>query len=385
MHLMISKKKALLIAIVLVVLTALTTSTVTLALGDKVMIERDTYEQYKKYNKLLALESVIKEDYYKKPNDESLVDGAIKGLFAGTEDRYSTYYTKEEMNRLMEENEGSYVGVGMYIGSSEVGELTVIPMDGSPAQKGGIKEGDILVKVSGKLVSAKNSDEAVSLIKGKEGTTVDLVVKRDGKEKEFKIKREEIVDHTIEGKVVDDNLGYIKIKQFINTTYDDFDKELNKLKKKNIKGLVIDLRSNPGGNLEIVGEVADALIGEGTIVYTKDNKGNTEYIKSDKRKLGLPIVVLTNGESASASEILTAAIIDNKAGISVGTKTFGKGLVQSVKGLKDGTGYKLTTAQYFTPNGDYINEKGIKPTIEEKDESKQLDIAIEWLQKEIAK
>ena len=365
---MISKKKALLIAIVLVVLTALTTSTVTLALGDKVMIGRDTYEQYKKYNKLLALESVIKEDYYKKPNDESLVDGAIKGLFAGTEDRYSTYYTKEEMNRLMEENEGSYVGVGMYIGSSEEGELTVIPMDGSPAQKGGIKEGDILVKVSGKLVSAKNSDEAVSLIKGKEGTTVNLVVKRDCKEKEFKIKREEIVDHTIEGKVVDDNLGYIKIKQFINTTYDDFDKELNKLKKKNIKGLVIDLRSNPGGNLEIVGEVADALIGEGTIVYTKDNKGNTEYIKSDKRKLGLPIVVLTNGESASASEILTAAIIDNKAGISVGTKTFGKGLVQSVKGLKDGTGYKLTTAQYFTPNGDYINEKGIKPTIEEKDE-----------------
>ena len=382
---MISKKKALLIAIVLVVLTALATSTVTLALGDKVMIGRDTYEQYKKYNKLLALESVIKEDYYKKPNDESLVDGAIKGLFAGTEDRYSTYYTKEEMNRLMEENEGSYVGVGMYIGSSEEGELTVIPMDGSPAQKGGIKEGDILVKVSGKLVSAKNSDEAVSLIKGKEGTTVNLVVKRDGKEKEFKIKREEIVDHTIEGKVVDDNLGYIKIKQFINTTYDDFDKELNKLKKKNIKGLVIDLRSNPGGNLEIVGEVADALIGEGTIVYTKDNKGNTEYIKSDKRKLGLPIVVLTNGESASASEILTAAIIDNKAGISVGTKTFGKGLVQSVKGLKDGTGYKLTTAQYFTPNGDYINEKGIKPTIEEKDESKQLDVAIEWLQKEISK
>lgn len=382
---MISKKKALLIAIVLVVLTALTTSTVTLALGDKVMIGRDTYEQYKKYNKFFSLESVIKEDYYKKPNDESLVDGAIKGLFAGTEDRYSTYYTKEEMNRLMEENEGSYVGVGMYIGSSEEGELTVIPMDGSPAQKGGIKEGDILVKVSGKLVSAKNSDEAVSLIKGKEGTTVNLVVKRDGKEKEFKIKREEIVDHTIEGKVVDDNLGYIKIKQFINTTYDDFDKELNKLKKKNIKGLVIDLRSNPGGNLEIVGEVADALIGEGTIVYTKDNKGNTEYIKSDKRKLGLPIVVLTNGESASASEILTAAIIDNKAGISVGTKTFGKGLVQSVKGLKDGTGYKLTTAQYFTPNGDYINEKGIKPTIEEKDESKQLDVAIEWLQKEISK
>jgi carboxyl-terminal processing protease len=149
--------------------------------------------------------------------------------------------------------------------------------------------------------------------------------------------------------------------------------------------LVIDVRSNPGGNLAIVSEVADSLIGEGTIVYTKDNKGNTEYLKSDKRKLDLPIVVLTNGESASASEILTAAIIDNKAGISVGTKTFGKGLVQSVKTLKDGSGYKLTTAQYFTPNGEYINEKGIKPTIEEKDEKKQLDVATKWIQEEISK
>lgn len=382
---MISKKKALLIAIVLVVLTALTTSTVTLALGDKVMIARDTYEQYKKYNKLIALESMIKEDYYQKPKDEKLVDGAMKGLFAGTEDRYSTYYTKSEMDRLIEENKGSYVGVGMYIGSSEEGELTVIPMDGSPAKKSGIKEGDILVKVSGKLVSAKNSDEAVSLIKGKEGTSVDLVVKRDGKERKINIERKEIVEHTIESKVVGDNLGYIKIKQFIDTTYDDFEKDLKKLKEKNIKGLVIDVRSNPGGNLAIVSEVADSLIGEGTIVYTKDNKGNTEYLKSDKRKLDLPIVILTNGESASASEILTAAIIDNKAGISVGTKTFGKGLVQSVKTLKDGSGYKLTTAQYFTPNGEYINEKGIKPTIEEKDEKKQLDVAIKWIQEEISK
>jgi carboxyl-terminal processing protease len=234
---MISKKKALLIAIVLVVLTALTTSTVTLALGDKVMIARDTYEQYKKYNKLIALESLIKEDYYKKPKDEKLVDGAMKGLFAGTEDRYSTYYTKSEMDRLIEENKGSYVGVGMYIGSSEEGELTVIPMDGSPAKKSGIKEGDILVKVSGKLVSAKNSDEAVSLIKGKEGTTVDLVVKRDGKERKINIERKEIVEHTIESKVVGDNLGYIKIKQFIDTTYDDFEKDLKKLKEKKYKGI----------------------------------------------------------------------------------------------------------------------------------------------------
>ena len=157
------------------------------------------------------------------------------------------------------------------------------------------------------------------------------------------------------------------------------------MKESSIKGLIIDLRDNPGGLLNVCKDIADSLIGEGTIVYTKDNKGKTEYLKSDKEKLGLPIAVLTNEGSASASEILTGAIIDNKAGISVGTTTFGKGLVQSVRELKDGTGYKLTTAQYFTPNGEYINGKGIKPTIEEKDEKKQLDTAINWIKEQVNK
>lgn len=382
---MISKKKAFVIGVLLVLVTAFLTSNINIALGNQVVVEKGTYEQYKKYNKLLALESIIKDDFYTDTKDENLVDGAMKGLFAGTEDRYSTYYTKDEMDRLIEENKGSYVGVGMYIGANEEGELTVIPMEGSPAEKSGIEKGDILVKVSGKLVTEKNSDEAVTLIKGKDGTKVDVVIKRDGKEKKINITRAEIVEHTIESKVVDDNLGYIKIKQFINTTYDDFDKALKGLQGKNVKGLIIDVRSNPGGNLDICTDIADSLIGEGTIVYTKDKKGETNYIKSDKNKVDIPIVILTNGESASASEILTAAILDNNAGVSVGTKTFGKGLVQSVKGFKDGTGYKLTTSQYFTPNGDYINEKGIKPTIEEKDESKQMGVAIKYLQDEINK
>lgn len=145
------------------------------------------------------------------------------------------------------------------------------------------------------------------------------------------------------------------------------------------------MRNNPGGLLDVCADIADTLIGKGTIVYTKDSHGKTEYLKSDANKVDLPIVLLTNENSASASEILTAAIIDNKAGISVGTKTFGKGIVQSVVGLKDGTGYKLTTAQYFTPNGEYIHGKGIKPTIEEKDEEKQLSVAINYLENELSK
>jgi carboxyl-terminal processing protease len=183
--------------------------------------------------------------------------------------------------------------------------------------------------------------------------------------------------------MLEDGLGYIQITSFSENTYKEFKSALDKLKAKGIKGLVLDVRDNGGGLLTVCKDIADELLGEGTIVYTKDNKGNTEYLKSDKEKLGLPIAILTNENSASASEILTGAIVDNKAGISVGTTTFGKGLVQSVRELKDGTGYKLTTAQYFTPSGAYINGKGIKPNVEEKNPKKQLDAAVNWLKQEI--
>ena len=179
---------------------------------------------------------------------------------------------------------------------------------------------------------------------------------------------------------MEDSIGYIKISSFAENTYDEFKLALDGLK--DIKGLIIDVRDNPGGLLNVCKDIVDDLIGEGTIVYTKNNKGETEYLKSDKDKIDVPIVVLTNESSASASEILTGAIIDNNAGISVGTTTFGKGLVQTVRELKDGTGYKLTTAQYYTPSGNYINEKGIKPTIEESNEEKQLQVAIDWIKEQ---
>ncbi len=382
---MISKKKAIMYGVIIALVTAIFTSTLQIAIGDRVVISKEVYNLYKKYNKMLGLEGALKEDFYQKTKDENLVTGAIKGLFSGLEDPYSQYYTKEEFDRLKEQTSGAFVGIGILISPTEDDDyLTVVsPLEGSPAEKSGIKAGDKIIKVNGKTVYAKNSDEVVGMIKGKKGTEVELTLKRDGKEFDVKVKRDEIVSKTIDSKMLDDKVGYIKITSFSENTYKDFKKSLNNLKSEGMKGLIIDLRNNGGGLLTVCKDIADELIGEGTIVYTKDNKGNTEYLKSDKRKLGLPIAILTNEGSASASEILTGAILDNEAGVSVGTTTFGKGLVQSVRELKDGTGYKLTTAQYFTPNGEYINGKGIKPTIEEKDEEKQLDVATDWMKKQI--
>ena len=382
---MMSKKKAIVYGVILVVVTALFTSTLQIAIGNKVVVSKDIYESLKKYNKMLALESIIDDDFYQKPSEANLVNGAIKGLFSGLDDPYSQYYTADEFERLKEQTSGSFVGIGVVISpNSEDDSITVVsPIEGSPAEKSGILAGDKILKVDGKTVSAKNSDEAVSKIKGKKGTEVDLTIKRGEQLIDVKVKREEIVSKTVKSEVLDDNIGYLKITSFSEHTYKEFKTALDKLKKDNIKGLVLDLRDNPGGLLTVCKDIADDLIGEGTIVYTKDNKGDTEYLKSNEDKLGLPIAVLTNENSASASEILTGAIVDNKEGVSVGITTFGKGLVQSVRELKDGTGYKLTTAQYFTPNGDYINGKGIKPTIEEKDVDKQLPAAIEWVKENI--
>ena len=382
---MISKKKAIIGSIVLVAVTAMLTSTLQIAIGNKVVIPRDLYESYKKYNKLIGLEQIVEGDFYKEVSEDDLVQGSIKGMFSGLGDIYSQYYTKEEFESLKEQTSGSFVGIGVYISpTSDDDYITIIaPIEGSPAEKGGIKAGDKIIKVDDQNVYANDSDKAISMIKGKAGTEVKLTLKRGEEELDLKIKREEIISKSVDRKVLEDGIGYIKITSFNENTYKEFTEALSNLKKQNIKGLALDLRNNPGGLLDICSEIADDLIGEGTIVYTKDNKGDKEYIKSDSNKLGLPIAVLVNEGSASASEILTAAIVDNNEGIAIGTTTFGKGLVQSVRELKDGTGYKLTTAQYFTPNDNYIHGKGIEPKIIEKDENKQLDVAVNWIKEQI--
>ena len=382
---MISKKRALIYSIILVIVTIICTSMFQITLGNKVIISKNLYELYSKYDKLLGLENVIESEYYQKVSEEDLIDGALKGLFEGLNDPYSQYYTSDEFQTLKEQTSGSFVGIGVYIGvNSENDKITIIsPIEGSPAQKSGIKSGDVVVKVNGKSIESKTVDEVIKQIKGKENTTVNLTVERDGKEIDFDITRKTIVTKSVSSEVKEDNIGYLRITSFDENTYKEFKENLGNLKEKEIKGLVIDLRDNPGGLLDVCVDIADDLIGEGTIVYTKDNSGKKEYYKSDKNELDMPMAVLINGGSASASEILTAALVDNNKAIAIGETSFGKGLVQSVKGLKDGTGYKLTTAQYFTPNDNYINGKGITPKIQEKDKNKQLKLAIEYIQEEI--
>lgn len=382
---MISKKRALIYSIILVIVTVIGTTMFQITLGNKVIISKDLYESYAKYNKLLGLEGLIQEDYYKEVSENNLVDGALKGLFEGLNDPYSQYYTVDEFESLKEQTSGSFVGIGVYIGvNPENNKLTIIsPIEGSPADKAGIKSGDIVLKVDGQSVETKKIDDVIKHIKGKENTKVNLNVQRKGEELSFDIKRETIVTKSVSNEVMDNNIGYLRIKSFDENTYKEFKENLNTLESKGVKGLVIDLRDNPGGLLDVCVDIADDLIGKGTIVYTKDNTGNKEYYKSDDKQVDMPIAVLINGGSASASEILTAALVDNNKAIAIGETSFGKGLVQSVKGLKDGTGYKLTTAQYFTPNGDYINGKGITPKIKETNENQQLKSALEYIKKEI--
>lgn len=375
-----SKKKFLITSMAIVVATVLLTVLFQVFVLKGVLISRDTYNEYKKFQKLIALEELIESDYYQEVDEDKLILGAEKGLMQALEDPYSEYYTEEEFKLLKEQTSGSFVGIGIYLTQNDNDNIvveSVIP--GYPAEKSGMKAGDIILKVDGEEVRASESAIATSKIKGKKGTTVVLTIQRGSKQFDLKVKREEIIIESVESEIKEGDIGYVKITSFDTNTYKEFKEAVDSLKKKNVKSLIIDLRDNPGGLLDVCVDIADYLLGEGTIVYTKDNQGNTEYHKSDKKKIDLPIAVLINENSASASEILTAAIVDNKAGIAIGTTSYGKGLVQSVREFNDGTGYKLTTAQYYTPNGDYINKKGIKPSIEEKDESKQLQKAIEYL------
>lgn len=370
---MISKRTAFLWAVVLIIVTVLSTfiitNTVAISMGGKVVITQEDFESVKSVDKLLSLKEYIKTNYVEEAEDGKLIEGAIKGMFESLGDPYSAYMTKEEFINFNESTTGTYGGIGVIVSMGEEGYVTVVaPIEDTPGEKAGLKTNDKIIKVDDKDIIGIDLEAAVALLKGQKGTRVKLTVMRENikEPKEFNITREIIILKTVKSDMMENDIGYIRISMFDEDTGSEFRKALEDLKSKNMKGLIVDLRQNPGGYITQCVEVADELLDEGLVVYTVDKSKKRENYKSGRDKVEVPFVVLIDEGSASASEILSGAVKDRKAGLLIGVKTFGKGLVQSIEQLRDGSGVKLTTQKYYTPSGISINKIGIQPDIEVK-------------------
>ena len=320
--------------------------------------------------KIQALEDVIDTYYYKTDIDvQDEADGMYKGLMDSLGDPYSVYYTEEELDEMMNSTKGIYYGIGAYVSFDNSINMARISgvMPGSPAEAAELCVDDIIYEINKESTQGLSLEEVVSLIKGEAGTTVHLTLIRTGvaNDVEVDVERAQIEVPTVSTEVFDDNIGYLKITEFDEVTYSQFVEGMADLRAQNIEGLIIDLRSNPGGNLSTVCDIARQLLPEGVIVYTEDKEGNREdYTCDGQNKIDIPVVVLVNQYSASASEILAGAIKDYNLGKLVGKTTYGKGIVQRIFDLRDGTAVKLTVSNYFTPNGINIHGVGIEPDVE---------------------
>ncbi len=347
--------------------------------------------------KVNVLKQLIDQHYYKadEVTDEQLEEGIYKGLLESLEDPYSVYYTPDEVEKLNETISGTYTGIGAYVSRDASTGYPKIAgvISGAPAEKAGLQTDDLLLEADGESLQDLDLDMAVSRIKGEKGTTVHLTISRDGKKQEMDVTRDEVHSETAAGRMLGDGIGYLQIAEFDDVTPDQFTEELEKLQDQGMKGLVLDLRNNPGGTVDAVTSIAQYLIPEGLVFYMQYPDGSRKDYKADGTDwINLPIAVLVNGNSASASEILSSAIQDSGAGTIIGTQTYGKGVVQTVYSLQDGTEVKLTISEYFTRNGHEINKIGVTPDQEVEFDSKeyqksgtdnQLETAVETIKKKI--
>ncbi|HJH49438.1 S41 family peptidase [Merdimonas faecis] len=345
--------------------------------------------------KLSVLKGLIDENYIGDVDEEALEEGIYKGYIQGLEDPYSVYYNEEETKDLYETTEGEYSGIGAVLSQDlESGVITLVQIyEDSPAAKAGLKDNDILTKVGDIEVTGMDLSEVVTYIKGEKGTDVDLTVLRgeDAEEITVTATRDTVEAQTVKYEMLEGQTGYLSVSEFDSVTYAQYEEALNELTAQGMTGLIVDLRNNPGGNLNTVCEMLDLVLPKGTIVYTEDKDGKRETATSDdEHQINVPMVVLVNGNSASASEIYAGAIQDYGIGKIVGTQTYGKGVVQQIFDLGDGTSVKLTIAEYFTPNGRSIDGEGITPDVEveyEADENNpeadnQLEKALEVMKEE---
>jgi carboxyl-terminal processing protease len=350
--------------------------------------------------KIEVIEKTLDKYYVGELDKTAMEEGIYKGLVSSVGDPYTTYYTKEEFDSIMEKTSGVYAGIGvqMMVDQTDNTILVTDVFEGSPAEKAGMLSKDKIVGAEGQPLTGDDFNEAPKIIKGKPGTKVTVTVFRPSTNEtlDLEMKRENVIYPSVSHKMLEGDINYIKISSFEELTYDQFKEALDEGTKANAEGLIIDLRDNTGGLLDVTVQIVDELIPEGVIVSTKDKNGKVKEMTSDDQYVDIPIVVLVNERSASASEVLSGALKDHNRAILVGNRTFGKGIVQTIMPLTDGSAIKVTTSQYFTPSGVCIQGEGIEPDYKvdlapelmikaklEYNEDLQLQKAVEVLREQI--
>jgi len=349
---------------------------------------------YNNLGNLVKVISLVRTQYLQPVSMEQLIEGAIRGMVSSLNDPYSAYLDAKTFNQLTQQIKGSFGGLGILVGVKEQELVVVRAYEGTPAAEAGIMSGDVIIKIDDRDARGIDLETAISLMRGEVGSKVTLVLERREAEGTVQITRElvrrEISVPTVESKVLPGtSIGYIVISQFTAHTAEEMQQNLAKLQKEQVKGLILDLRDNPGGELLAAVNVAKNFVPQGPVVYIDYRFGRDQEFTSEGRTIQLPLIVLVNGSSASAAEILAGAIKDTGAGTLVGTRTFGKGIVQTVFPLSNGAGLKLTTARYLTPNRNDIHTRGVEPDVlvenqENSTTDVQLDRAIELMMQKIA-
>ena len=335
--------------------------------GDTVTISREEYEKYQKFSEVYSLFDAANMNFYQETDQDKMIEYAARGVLAGLDDPYTFYYDPEEFEEMWEDDEGNYVGIGVLISSNMDTQVCTISrvFAGSPAEEVGVQRGDILYKVGDDLfVTATNLQEAVDIMRGVPGTDVDVTFLRDGEEITFTITRKEINVNQIESKMLDNEVGYIALYQFAGNCHKEFETALNQLMAQGAKGIIMDLRDNPGGWVDQAQYIADLFMDEGELCYLvyRDGIEHHEDYPTKDGKVDVAVTILINENSASSSEILTGALRDCAGASVVGVKSFGKGIIQGVYPVGNkGAGFQMTIAQYYTPSGDAVHKLGITP------------------------
>ena len=327
-------------------------------------VSTDTYSRvFQTFHKYLS------EKYLYDLNENEMLESAIKGYVAGLGDEYSEYITADEMKKYMQDTIGKYVGIGVYLANDKENNQVVIltPLKGSPAEEAGIKPGDVILKVDGVSYTGEQLTECSNALKKEEGTIAEVELLREGDTITLNIERKSIKVHHVQTTMLEDNIGYVYISSFDEGTYDEFMEDWEELKARNVKSLIIDIRGNGGGIVPEALNIADLMVEKDkTLLITNGKKEGEKPTKSTKDKeIDIPVVILMDKSTASSSEILAAAVRENNENVKlIGKTTYGKGIIQTIFTLSDGSGLKLTTDEYFTPNHNSINKVGIKPDIE---------------------